>query len=105
MEITEQEFQKALIVVNTYIDNLNKNARVPKQKTTITDWINYQIKVCDKMTGIHNRLFNALNQHLVYWTYIEDIEIKKIAGVGKQTIDLFNQLNNNFKKAHETTQF
>ena len=64
--ISEKEFQEALIIVNSYIKQVNdeivqkQNRLEDFEKTDILKWIDIQKKILGKWDSSHTRLFNIL---------------------------------------------
>lgn len=104
--ITEKEFQEALKIVNSYIEQLNNDIIIKQNivaefsKTNILEWIKEKKKTLPKVTNNHTRLFNVLEEvykdkdHPVWGAeFIEDVvNLYKYRNSSKKIESLFEEL-------------
>lgn len=98
--ITENEFQKALKIVNEYILQLNNEVILKENKinkTLISDWIIKQKKKSN-LNHAHTRLFNCLIAlECEEYKYIEDIiavvdPTKRFRNFGQTSVNALKEL-------------
>ena len=100
--ISEKEFQESLLIVNSYITQLNNKiiGVENSKKTSILDWIKLKKLNLPKITNQHTRLFSVL-ENIYYSKYsdkeefienLKNTDFNKYRNSGKITQKIFNDL-------------
>lgn len=104
--ITKKEFQEALKIVNSYIEQLNNDIIIKENivsdfsKTNILEWIKEKTKQLPKITNNHTRLFNVLksiykseyNDKLEFIEDVKEVELSRYRGSSDKIQVLFDEL-------------